>query len=365
MAKIPQAEQDAILTKAGMGTSSKMKAMEATVDEMRNFGDASVLTEVISSISRHKKVLKQRATLINDSLTKAIPLVRENLYIFAAYTGSGKSSTAANITYPLWKQGKKVLVISNEETRSDILARIACLEAGVDFKDVKQGNITAEQEKAYVMCLPSINNHVIVKDALDVRTARLEGVQNLLDAAINEDYACILIDYFQLIKYSEADSRKEPYQVLMNFKDYLGAYIKRSNAPVVLFVQLWSLSKRPSKGTELDARLKECSSIQDPASVIIEIVPNFEEHTSDFLICKDRFFGRKGKKFTCPYEKGRFLEAIDEEEVLKRSAYLKLDKISGDLNKANSKPHVNTLSAGADYDAGQALRTKKIDDDKH
>jgi len=352
MAKIPEAEQDLYRQKAGISTSTQMKAMEVSLDEMRQLGDPEVLREVVHSIARHNRALKERAILINESLTKAIPLVRENLYIFAAYTGSGKSSTAANITFPLWQQGKKVLIISNEETRSDVLSRVACLAAEIDFKKVKQGEVSRDQQAAYVKYLESINKIVRVFDANDPRTGKLEGVVNLLEAAKNEDYACILIDYFQLIKYSEADSRKEPYQVLMNFKDYLGKYVKGSNSPVVLFVQLWSLSKRPSKGTELDARLKECSSIQDPASVIIEIVPNFDDEVSDFLICKDRFFGRKGQKLTCPYSKGRFLEAIEEDEVALRSASRKatkaLDKITGAVPQEE-----NTLSAGADYNAGK------------
>ena len=345
MSKLSQVEQDALLSKAGLGTSSKLAAMEATVDELRNLASPEKLRSVVASIARHNTMLKQRLTLINDSLTKTIPLVRENLYIFAAYTGSGKSSTAANISLPLWKQGRKVFVISNEESTAHIWARIACLESGVDFEQVMNGTVSQADQMAYVALLPSIMQHVDVIDVADPRTTRLEGVKSLLEAAKNEDYSCILIDYFQLIKYSEADQRKEPYKVLMEFKDYLSAYVKTSRAPVVLFVQLWSQSKRPAKGTELDSRLKECSSIQDPASVIIEIVPNFVDKTTDFLICKDRFFGRKGKKLTCPYHKGRFLEAIDERQQTVRQ----LDKL------AASHERPNTLSAGADYDAGQKV----------
>lgn len=353
MAKIPEAEQDNLRNQAGIGTSSQMKAMEATIEELRALGNDAVLDEVIHAIARHKSALKQRAQLINESMTKAIPLVRENLYIFAAYTGSGKSSCAANITYPLWKQGKKVLIISNEETRKDVLSRIACLDTGVDFKEVQQGNITTEQERAYVGVMDSIHQFVTVVDVIDPRTTRLEGMKNILDAAVDEDYACILIDYFQLVKNSQQNNRMEPYAVLSAFKDFLAAYVKRANAPVVLFVQLWSLSKRPSKGTELDARLKECSGIQDPASVVIEIIPNFDEHYSEFLICKDRFFGRKGQKIVCPYYKGRFLEAIEDEEVAKRSAYRKLNSLVGSPAPKELK---NTLSAGADYDAGKLIK---------
>lgn len=337
MSKFSQGEIDKFLSKAGMATSAQVKLMESTVDEMRDFGDTNDLKEIVAEIARHNRMLKERLTLINTSLTKVIPLVRENLYLFAAYTGSGKSSTAANISYPLWKQGKKVLVISNEETKKDVWSRIACLEIGMDYEKVMRGETTKAEQMAYMTHFPSIQQHVKVIDAKDPRTTRIEGVKNLLLSAQNENFSCIIIDYFQLIKYSELEPNKKPYEVMMQFKDFLNAYIKTSNAPVVMFAQLWSLSKRPSKGTELDSRLKECSSIQDGASVIVEIVPNFEDKTTDFLICKDRFFGRKNKKLTCPYSNGRFLEAIEEDEKLIRSATMKLEKLSKDIEDDKHK----------------------------
>jgi replicative DNA helicase len=332
MSKLSQEQMDLILKQAGVGTSKQMQAMEASVDEMRNFGNNDDLRDIVAAIARHNRMLKERLTLINDSLTRAIPLVRENLYLFAAYTGSGKSSTAANISYPLWKQGKKVLVISNEETQKDVVSRIACLEAGLNFQSVIRGEITNIEQASYVQHIPSIKQHIIVKSADDPRTTRIEGMKNILDAAKNEDFSAIIIDYFQLIKYSELHPNKEPYKVMMEFKDYLNAYVKTSSAPVVMFAQLWSLSKRPSKDTELDSRLKECSSIQDGASVVVEIVPNFNESTTDFLICKDRFFGRKGDKLTCPYSKGRFLNAMTDTDLAKAIAQVKLDKLSKDLD---------------------------------
>jgi replicative DNA helicase len=351
MSKFSQDQMDLILQKAGMGTSKQADAMNASMDEMRNFGNDEDLREIVAAIARHNRMLKERLTLINDSLTKAIPLVRENLYLFAAYTGSGKSSTAANISYPLWKQGKKVLIISNEETQKDVVSRIACLEAGINFQNVIRGEITKMEELSYVVHLPRIKEHVIVFSADDPRTTRLEGIKNILDMAKNEDFSAIIIDYFQLIKYSEMQPNKEPYKVMMEFKDYLNMYVKTSNAPVIMFAQLWSLSKRPAKGTELDSRLKECASIQDGASVVVEIVPNFQESTTDFLICKDRFFGRKGDKLTCPYHKGRFIDTVDHVDLAKAIAQVKLDKLTKDIGE-------NTLSAGADYDAGQKLVKK-------
>ena len=343
MAKLTQEQMDTVLKHAGLGTSKQMAAMTASTDEMRNFGNLDDMRDIVSAIARHNRMLKERLTLINPSLTKAIPLVRENLYLFAAYTGSGKSSTAANISYPLWKQGKKVLIISNEETQKDVVSRIACLETGINFQSVIRGDISKMEEMSYVAHIPSIKQHVIVIDAEDPRTTRIEGIKSLLEAAKNENFACIIIDYFQLIKYSEEYPNKEPYKVMMEFKDYLNAYIKTANAPVVMFAQLWSTSKRPAKDTELDSRLKECASIQDGASVVVEIVPNFKESTTDFLICKDRFFGRKGDKLTCPYQKGRFLDTVDMVDLARAIAQVKLDKLAKELepdDKHKEMPHL-------------------------
>lgn len=329
MSKIPQTEQDAILAKAGIGSGEKLKAMNASVDEMRNFGSKDAVKRMVADMARHSRHLRERLTLINDSLTKAIPLTRENLYLFCAYTGSGKSTIAANISRPLWKQGKKVLVISNEEKKTDIVMRIACMEVGADFKDYKNDTMSPEQKLACVSHMLSIEKHVNIFDVEDPRVHRIEGVKNLLEAAKLEDYSCILIDYFQLVKYSETDLRKEPYNVLMQFKDYLGPYAKASNAPIVLFVQLHSLSKRPAKGTELDNRIKECSFILEPASVVIEVIPNFKYKTTSFAICKDRFFGRSGKKIVCPFVDGQYMEAFANKLALvEYQAKCKLDKIT-------------------------------------
>jgi hypothetical protein len=79
---------------------------------------------------------------------------------------------------------------------------------------------------------------------------------------------------------------------------------------VVLFAQLYSQSKRPGK--ELDTRLKECSSIIETATVIMEVIPNYEESCSDFLIHKNRFGGEiVGRKITLGFTKGRFVPYTD------------------------------------------------------
>lgn len=310
-----------------------------SLDDIESFGDKDSMREMLTDIGKYKKMLSQRITLINDALSATIPFTRENLYLFCAYTGSGKSTVAANITHPLFLQKKKTLVISNEESKQDILFRIACLHLGYSFNDYKKGLMTHEYMMKVVSLFPEISEYVKVLDVTyqDGITTKVEGIKKALEAVKKEDsYSCVLIDYFQLVKYSIKDSKKTAYENLNDLRVWLGQYIKGSTMPVVLFAQLYSVSKKGG-AKDIDTRIKDCSAIVEPATVIIEIVPNYDNLTTDFIIAKDRF-GKGGSKITCGFEKGRYT-VITDDEVINRTkngrlaaAGAKLDKLQGVAN---------------------------------
>lgn len=327
MAVLSKEHQEQLLKRAGISGASS--DVTVSIDEIDSFGDKDSLLKMYRNIASYNKMLNERITLINDSLTAAIPFTRENLYLFCAYTGSGKSTVAANISYPLWKQGKKVLVVSNEESEQDVLLRVACLEKGYNFNEYKKGQMPPELLKELCVMLPEIAKYVKVLDVVwrDGLTTKVEGVKAALDSVKGHGYSCVLIDYYQLIKYSLRQPDKTTYEVLNDLRTWLGQYIKSSEVPVCLFVQLYSVGKKG--GTkDIDARIKECSAIVEPATVIIEVIPNWEDATTDFVIHKDRF-GVAGHKIVCPFDKGRYLKQISEREVAERQ----LDKLEANLQE--------------------------------
>jgi predicted ATP-dependent serine protease len=285
-----------------------------TLDSIESFGDQASMKEMIQDIGKYKKMLAQRIVFVNDALSATIPFTRENLYLMCAYTGSGKSTVAANITHPLWKQKKKTLVISNEESKQDIMFRVACLELGLNFNAYKKGEMSNEDTLKVVSLFPEISEYVKILDVTyqDGITTKVEGIKKALEAVKKEDsYSCVMIDYFQLVKYSIKDSKKTSYENLNDLRIWLGQYVKSSTMPVVLFAQLYSVSKKGG-AKDIDTRIKDCSAIVEPATVIIEIVPNFENRTSEFIIHKDRF-GRAGSKIVCGFEHGRYTVVTDDE----------------------------------------------------
>jgi hypothetical protein len=323
MTTLSKEQQEALMRRVGV-----QPELDISFDEINSFGDQESMLECWSDMAAYNKMLNEQITLINDSITAALPFTRENLYLFCAFTGSGKSTVAANISHPLWKQGKKVLIISNEEPKQDVLFRIAALELGYNFNDYKKGKMPIEEQRECAKLFPDIADKIKICDVTwkDGATTKIEGVTKALESIIGQGFSCVLIDYYQLIKDSISDKSKTRYDVLNDFRIWLGRYVKRCEVPVCLFVQLYSLGKVGGV-KDIDKRIKECTAVVEPASVIIEIVPNWVEHTTDFIIHKDRF-GFAGNKITCPFEKGKFLNQLSERELAER----KLDRLEQDLD---------------------------------
>jgi hypothetical protein len=334
MAKLPEELQQALLR----DPRSNIDPSDLSVDlkEINAFGDTESMKRMFGNVAAYNKMLKERITFINEDISRAIPFTRENLYLIAAYTGSGKSSCAANISYPLWKEGKKTLIISNEESEQDVLYRIACLEIGLNFNDYKKGFMPIEDQKRAMVLFPQISQYVKVLDVnyKNGLTTKLEGVQNALTAVQHEDYSCALIDYYQLIKYSAHNKAAKTYDVLNDLRVWLGRYIKNSNIPIVMFTQLHSIGKRNNK--DIDSRVKECPAIIEPATVVIEMIPNFTTQTTSFCIVKDRF-GLQGTRIECAYSKGRFVAMPEDEvqrvaDIKRQQAEKKLDELTDKIN---------------------------------
>jgi replicative DNA helicase len=312
-----------------IGVEEETIDVSVSFDEIDSFGDKDSIKEMYTDIANYNRMIQERITFINPALTAAVPFTRENLYLICAYSGNGKSTIAANISRPLWKEKKKVLVIANEESKQDVLFRIASLELGYNFNDYKKGTMPMAHQKECAKLFPEISKYVKVLDVTykGGLTTKYEGIKNALEAVKKSDYSAVMIDYFQLIRYKVGDPQASTYKVLDDLRIYLGKYIKESNIPVVLFAQLHSMGKR--NNVELDSRIKECPGIIEPSTVILEVIPDFENRTTSFVIKKDRF-GFQGMRVECAFDKGKYVEITPEHiEATKQDKISKLMEQAG------------------------------------
>lgn len=255
----------------------------------------------------------------------------DKLFLLGDCTVTHNTSLSANIAYPLWQQGKKILWISNEEATQDILFRIACLHLGYNFNDYKKGFMSMDKQVQVLQLFPEICKYVHVFDVNynEGVTTKIEGVKNILEEAKNQGYSCVLMDYYQLIKFSiDAADKKNTFQILDDFRIYLMRYIKRCDTAVVLFAQLHSIGKRNNKA--LDSRIKDCPTIYEAATVVMEIIPDFENSTTDIVIHKDRF-GLAGNRVVVGFDRGKFIPVT--EEFKKRVRDNRIEKIQQEIVK--------------------------------
>ena len=283
-----------------------------TAEDFANITDINRVVEMYDKIKSYKEMVSQKMTFITPGLTRLVPYTKENLYLFGAFSGAGKTTVSANIAYPLWKEGKNILWISNEENKEDIQMRLACIELGYNFNDYKKGYMSNEKIIKAAKLFPEIHKHVNIVDISDKDgiTTKVEGVMNILEEANRSGkYSCVLIDYYQLIKYSVDNPQRSTYQVLDDFRIFLMKFIKRSSIPVVLFCQLHSKQKRNNR--ELDSRIKDGPTIYEAATVIFEILPEFHKSSTDLVIHKDRF-GSTGLRHKLGFENGRFIDYTEE-----------------------------------------------------
>ncbi len=285
--------------------------LNVSLDDVNSFGNKESIKEMYESVKSYNNMLNQKITFVNEALTAVVPFTRENLYLMCGYSGNGKSTIAANISYALYKEGKKTLVISNEEPQQDVIYRIACLEIGYNFNDYKKGMMPLSQQKQCMKLYPDICKYVKVIDVnyRNGLTFTIEGIKNILTAVKSADYSAVMIDYFQQAQKSVKYPNKKPFDTLTDLRMWIGRYIRESNIPVVMFAQLHSMGKR--NNTELDSRIKDCPSVYEAATVCIEIIPDFETKTTAFHIKKDRF-GYQGMKIECAFDKGRYVPITAE-----------------------------------------------------
>jgi replicative DNA helicase len=315
---------------------------DVTFADVQALGTKSAIKSMFEKMAQYNKMLAEKITFVNKELTKLIPFTRENLYLFCAYTGSGKTTLVSNILHPLWKEKKKCLVLSNEETQEEIILRVACIELGLNFNSWKKGEMSLEDQRQAMYLFPQISEYIKIFDVTfkNGLTAKLEGIKSALEAVRKTDYSCVLIDYYQKIHASIDEPDRSKYNILYDLSVYLTQYIKNSNVPVAMCVQLHSIGKR--NNIELDSRVKEGPIILEGATVVLELIPNFADSTTEIVIKKDRF-GYTGKKITLGYDRGKFVPMT--EEFKKKIAAKKIKELKEKImsEKDNEEDRVSEI----------------------
>lgn len=252
---------------------------------------------------------------VYPELNDIIQLAAGSLALFAASTGSGKSTLTANIAKTLIKAKKKVLLIINEEESDDVGARISCLDLGVSIHKYKiKGGITDEEKEKIITNMVNISRNHITICGLDFKgkssiTTSPEGMKALLTSATGK-FDAVLIDYYQNVNTSIVNPGLKAHEANEMFANDLDYFKNTIGCPIILMAQI----RRGE--TDYKDRLEGRRLILNKCTDIFELKTDKEHSRSILIIHKDRWLGNQGEEIPMGYKGGAYIpynQAFEEE----------------------------------------------------
>ncbi len=267
--------------------------------EITNEDKVFTTGKISQSNSEYMEAVKNRLPFINQELGNLICLGGKTLYLVCGGTGGGKSTTVGAIIGPVLDQGKKVLVIVNEEAREDVYNRVACQRLGKNFVLFKQAQLHQSEVDRINEEAESLQSVMTVIDT-DFKhnpdfVTTPQGIAKVLEA-FAFDHDMVVIDYYQNISRSTAasgDLRPEPWNHQLKFCHWINSFKNKYGKPIVVMSQIRKPNKTDS--STFEERLMGSKYIATVSLIHIELRADFQNYSTTFLCHKDRFWGKTGK----------------------------------------------------------------------
>lgn len=208
------------------------------------------LVVLAESERRWREALKNRVPLISPEVNGRFMLT-PGITMVGGLPKAGKSTFVANLIpgilnhYP----NKRILIISVEDGLDLVASRIACVMYNVNLRHYrfepdrlnKEVISAVDEMKRWL-----VQKLVIISAESGYQTNNMEVVQGILESAKSEDYAAIILDYYQIVN-SSSKSKKNYIDVLKDFGSWLREWSADLTIPMIMFAQLIPRMK----GTEL------------------------------------------------------------------------------------------------------------------
>ena len=250
---------------------------------------------------------------IDSKFQEYCKVARHQLYVFVAAQKQGKSTFAANIAWGLYKEKRKVLFITNEELKKDVLGRIACIDLGINYNNHIFGKTTAEESEKIHEQRKVVAEYVHVISEAEADTKDADVVEKLIRAAPGQDYEIILLDYITKIHKATKASYTSDWQAQEPLWYFLDSAKKIKGMPcITVFAQC--LPKSSKNPAPLKERIEGRKLATNFGTGIFEIVKDKKNGTTIIDIHATRWYtGTDEHIFR--FNKGK-LESMDYDQYI-------------------------------------------------
>lgn len=280
---------------------------------------------LVGVLERDADLVRKAIMFVNGALSTICPLCPGGIYLVGAASGTGKSTFTAATAHGLYTQGLKTFIVSNEETEAKILARIACVELGIDFNLYVQDKLPSPFRKQIAHKILEIEPYVTVMDD-PIASTTLEKIESILKEVNDSgNYSCVIVDFLQRINKSTVVPGIERTDALYRFKDIATDYAQHAKVPVIVMTQLVPLSSDETE-RNFESRIKWAKGWIEAAAAAIEIIKIKGIPVSTFYVAKGRF-SKAEVSISCKYENGKFTY-VSKSELQDIKDQVQLDAIN-------------------------------------
>jgi ABC-type dipeptide/oligopeptide/nickel transport system ATPase subunit len=302
-----------------------------TLDSIEQSQDGRRL---IGILERNAKLIKVSVPFISDALGRLAPQVPGQVTMLGAISGTGKSTSTAAIAHRNYRLGKRTLIISNEESAQNVMARIACVETQVVFNDYIQDLVPMNERKAVAHAIMDITPFVTVVDH-PLASTTAERVVAMLKAADDKaTYSIAVVDFLQRINRSSENPVSEQTQVLYKFKDLITDYSANAKMPVVVMSQLKPMDPDETD-RQIELRTKWCTGFYECCANVIEAIKLDGVPVTNYHVQKSRFGGAKKHWSAHEFKNGMFIP-IDKARLAAIRQKYKDEQVDEKLNELQS-----------------------------
>jgi len=291
---------------------------------------------------------KHKMPFITEDFDQAVPFFRKNLILIGAPTGSGKSTTVANIIHRLIharnaKTGKRyrVLVLTNEEKSEDVYNRVTCLIKGWSYTNHdKFSEAQVEEFNKYLVGLSKSGTLTVVDDQFGGAmgtTTTVEGICQVFDNLIEKQdyYDVVLLDYYQNVTESKKNLTMGEYECQALLARRLDRYKNIYPAPIVVLAQVREIDQAR---TPFKIRIEGRKTILNVSTCALEIVAKPADRCTDWITHKSRFNEAMGKIVQTGYDSGKYVPY--NAEFKERVAKWKAANAAQEFDKSVGMPDV-------------------------
>ena len=275
----------------------------------------------LAELSQRKGMVTGVATGYHDLDQLTAGFQPSDLLIVAGRPGMGKTAFALNVAVNAAFNGIGVAIFSLEMAKEQLVLRMLCSEARVDYSRLRTGYLKDEESGRLVATTARLAKAPIYIDdtaALTVLEVRAKTRRLLRDRTRN--IGLVVIDYLQLMRgYRDSPNRE---QEISEISRSLKALAKELNVPVVALSQLNRRVEERTGKRPVMADLRESGAIEQDADVIMfvyredayEREPAKHTNIAEIIVEKQRNGPVGTRKLTFLKEYTRFEDYTERDE---------------------------------------------------